>query len=223
MYYEYAEYSDHILHYYRTEADWERNDLNTHSFHKDYVSDDKIRMLIMLIYFAFTTLSTVGFGDIHPKSDPERLFNIVIFVSGVSIFSYFMGNLIEILHNIMSLHSVPEKDEELSMFFTALERFNKATPLNEDFKKRIIAFFEYSWVHDKKNSFKSEEDLYIFDQMPEEQQVKLITNYLYKDFILKFYKFFRVQKPNMIYYTWADQTYREFMVDILNNLEPRSF
>ena len=46
----------------------------------------------MAIYYSFTTLSTVGFGDIYPKSDDERLGTIVILVGGVSIFSIFLGD-----------------------------------------------------------------------------------------------------------------------------------
>ena len=50
-----------------------------------------------MIYFTFTTLATVGFGDYNPKADEERLFVVIIFLSGVSIFSYLMGIFIEIL------------------------------------------------------------------------------------------------------------------------------
>jgi hypothetical protein len=50
-----------------------------------------------MIYFTFTTLATVGFGDYHPRADEERLFVVIIFLSGVSIFSYLMGIFIEIL------------------------------------------------------------------------------------------------------------------------------
>ena len=59
-------------------------------------------MLIeQLMYFAFTTLSTVGFGDFYPQSDSERLFACVILVFGVAIFSYIMGNFIEILTELV--------------------------------------------------------------------------------------------------------------------------
>ena len=47
---------------------------------------------LMMMYFAFTTLSTIGFGDFHPRSDSERLVVALIFLFGVAIFSYVMGN-----------------------------------------------------------------------------------------------------------------------------------
>ena len=52
---------------------------------------------VLLIYFAFTSLSTVGFGDYAPRSNFERLVGSFILLSGVAIFSYIMGNFIEIL------------------------------------------------------------------------------------------------------------------------------
>lgn len=45
------------------------------------------RFLVML-YFTFTSLSTVGFGDKHPIADTERLGCALIFIFGTAIFSY---------------------------------------------------------------------------------------------------------------------------------------
>jgi len=53
--------------------------------------------MIILIYYSFTTLSTIGFGDYHPRSDEERIIIVCGLMSGVIIFSYFMGVFIEIL------------------------------------------------------------------------------------------------------------------------------
>ena len=52
---------------------------------------------IIVVYYAFTSLSTVGFGDYAPRSDTERLFVSMILLFGVAIFSYMMGIFIEIL------------------------------------------------------------------------------------------------------------------------------
>ena len=53
---------------------------------------------IAMVYYAFTTLSTVGFGDFHPKSNYERLFCAMFMLFGVAIFSYMMGIFIDILN-----------------------------------------------------------------------------------------------------------------------------
>lgn len=59
--------------------------------------------MIILTYFAFTSLSTVGFGDFHPRSDLERLVCAFILLFGVAIFSYIMGSFIEMLEKYQNL------------------------------------------------------------------------------------------------------------------------
>ena len=53
------------------------------------------RICIVGIYFAFTSLSTVGFGDYTPRSDIERMLGAVLMLSGVAIFSTIMEQLID--------------------------------------------------------------------------------------------------------------------------------
>ena len=75
------------------EADGESNyivyfELDAYNTHENMVTQ---------LYFALTTLSTVGFGDYYPVSNFERVIQSIILVFGVSIFSYFMGIFIELL------------------------------------------------------------------------------------------------------------------------------
>ena len=53
--------------------------------------------MIILTYFAFTSLTTVGFGDYTPRADEERLFIAMVLLFGVALFSYVMGNFVNIL------------------------------------------------------------------------------------------------------------------------------
>ena len=46
--------------------------------------------ILIVTYFAFTSLSTVGFGDLNPRSNYERIFMSIILLSGVAIFSFIM-------------------------------------------------------------------------------------------------------------------------------------
>ena len=48
-------------------------------------------VILKLVYFTFTTLSTVGFGDFNPKSNVERLVVAFGMLLGVAIFSIIMG------------------------------------------------------------------------------------------------------------------------------------
>ena len=55
---------------------------------------------LIMIYYAFTSLSTVGFGDYVPRSDSERLFISMVLLFGVLTFSYVMGNFIQIIDSL---------------------------------------------------------------------------------------------------------------------------
>jgi len=50
--------------------------------------------LIKMTYFAVTTLTTVGFGDFHPRSDFERVIITSEMLFGVAIFAFFLGEFI---------------------------------------------------------------------------------------------------------------------------------
>ena len=78
-----------------------------------------------------TTLSTVGFGDFHPRSDIERIFGSFFLLFGVMLFSYFMGNL---NHMILQFNMIDEDDNyesDLVKFLHTLENYNMGYPLNK--------------------------------------------------------------------------------------------
>jgi hypothetical protein len=65
--------------------------------HYDLHKNSSAMNLLISLYFAFTSLSTVGFGDYAPRGNYERLFGSFMLLFGVAIFSYIMGNFIDIL------------------------------------------------------------------------------------------------------------------------------
>lgn len=91
---------------------------------EDETSEDKVRSSIKLLYFAFTSLSTVGFGDYYPFASIERLVAAFMLLFGVAIFSYIMGVFIDILDNFTKLTEELDEGDELSMFFHVMTKFN---------------------------------------------------------------------------------------------------
>ncbi|EGB05583.1 hypothetical protein AURANDRAFT_30644, partial [Aureococcus anophagefferens] len=49
--------------------------------------DDNFDLYVTCLYWAITTISTVGFGDIHPNSPGEKIFTSVIMVAGVGMYA----------------------------------------------------------------------------------------------------------------------------------------
>jgi hypothetical protein len=64
-----------------------------------YDEDSDMRKVIILLYFSFTSLTTVGFGDYNPRSDAERIFIAFGLMFGVAIFSYIMGQFIQVVES----------------------------------------------------------------------------------------------------------------------------
>jgi len=87
------------------------------------------RKCLIMIYFAFTSLSTVGFGDYTPRADEERIVIAVMLLTGVAIFSYIMGSFISIIKKWQELYEDFDQADDLLKFFSLLERFNGDIPI----------------------------------------------------------------------------------------------
>lgn len=92
---------------------------------------DLINQVITVSYFAFTTLSTVGFGDLNARSDFERIFLAFIFLFGVLIFSIVMSNFMKILDKVSQINADLDEGDDLSRFFGLLKKFNGGRPINQ--------------------------------------------------------------------------------------------
>lgn len=79
---------------------------------------------VTLLYFAFTSLATVGLGDYTPKSNVERLIIAATLLAGVLVFSYIIGDLKEVLDTNNKLHSFEDDNLNLHKFFGVLKKFN---------------------------------------------------------------------------------------------------
>merc|ERR1712061_321359 len=49
------------------------------------------------MYWAMTTMSTVGYGDITPGSDSERLYTIVAMIVGGGFYGYVVGSITSVI------------------------------------------------------------------------------------------------------------------------------
>jgi hypothetical protein len=124
---------------------------NTDAFltYYDLLDNTATRNTIIGTYFAFTTLSTVGFGDFTPRSNVERSIGAFILISGVAMFSFLMGNFIEILSTYNTLHANLDDGDTLAKFFGTLVHFNDGDPIDTDMKKKIEEHFDYLWKNDR--------------------------------------------------------------------------
>ena len=170
------------LHIFKFEEDLEVTEDNF-LWTFDLENESRSYKLITLNYFVFTTLTTVGFGDLHPRSDPERVFGIMVFLFGVMITSFVLGNFQEGLLQIEELNKPFGDEDQLSLFLATLKRFNHDTPLSQTAQSDLAKFFAYRWQEDKNVIVSSEDDLKLLEQMPSDVQTSIYSEFLFKNFL----------------------------------------
>jgi hypothetical protein len=193
-------------------------------FGLEYVDD--IEAMLSVVYFAFTTLSTVGFGDFHPRADVERIVMSFILITGVAMFSFIMGNFIEIVKTYKIVTAENDDSEELNKWLGMIARFNNGTPLPKDHLHGIENYFEYFWSKDKNYAMKTEMGVRFMSELPKNIRQKIYKDFLFKDFLYQFKHYFKFPKefdnPNDMM-TFQDTKYAGFMMVVLKALEPRKF
>jgi hypothetical protein len=73
------------------------------------------------MYYALTTLSTVGFGDIYPVTNAERLICGFFMISGASIFSYVLTQLEQVVSQLNGLSNDIDEKDQLDKFFGVIK------------------------------------------------------------------------------------------------------
>lgn len=146
------------------------------------------KRLIMTWYFAFTTLATIGFGDFVPVSTIERWICSVILMFGVSIFSFIIGQFIDIMANYRMLWDVGNH-KDLSKWISLLSRFNNGNPLQKELITQIEDFFTYYWENNRLEAFASESDARFYSELPDGMKDEILQ-YLFADFLYKYKPYF---------------------------------
>ena len=102
-----------------------------------------------MIYYTFTTLSTIGFGDYHPCADEEMILSCCVFLSGVSVVSYLMGIFSEILKKFQKLNLDLDEGDQLELFFSLMKKLNGNVDIQSNLKKKIELHFDNKWKTDR--------------------------------------------------------------------------
>lgn len=123
--------------------------------------------VLVCTYFAFTSLTTVGFGDKHPQYELEYVFCSFMLLFGVLMFSYVMSIFVDILGQYKNHINDFDEGDKLIKFFGTLQKFNHNEPIEKHLMVNIERYFDYRWRNYKNNAFNIEEDKAILSELPD--------------------------------------------------------
>ena len=155
-------------------------------------ADDKAysKKALKFVYFSFTTLSTVGFGDMYPVSNIERIFGAILVFAGTILFSYIMTILTDIINGYIVLDEEFEDSINLDKFFSMIQYFNHGLEVNKDFRTKVTEFLVVKWSDDKNNLTMTENDQSLLEQLPADVQVLIFKKFLHQEFLIQFRRIF---------------------------------
>ena len=100
------------------------------------------------VYWTFTTLSTVGYGDIVPVDTEGRLVTIVVMILGATVFGYIVANVSSLMGSLdVTSTRMNERIAEVTEYL--IEK-NASGPLSEAILKHIRYMFTQSSAFDER-------------------------------------------------------------------------
>ena len=141
---------DYFIHYYHLEpasvSIWDGDEEIKLSRGKNQES----HLLVAVMYFTLTTLSTVGYGDMYPISAVDKIFIMLLQLVGIVFFSYVLGMFVSILESGTSnvLDSKIGGSQEIFLlqnWLNLLSRFRNNIPIPDYLEKRLIDHFMDNW------------------------------------------------------------------------------
>ncbi len=94
---------------------------------------------IRSLYWVVTTLATVGYGDIVPRTDVETIYAVLVMLAGVGMFGYVIGN---IAHVITNLH--PSRVRYIETM-EGINAFMEYRGIPAALQHRIRGYYAYRW------------------------------------------------------------------------------
>lgn len=158
---------------------------------------DSALAYVKAIYWSFTTLTTVGYGDISAKTAPQMLYTCAVQVVGVGVFGFILSNVASLLSRMDAAreHHMDNLDK--------IETFMRMHRIPVAMKAKTRAYFHYLWMN--KKGYK---DRSLIENLPAKLQSELLLF---------------VNKPIVEKVPFLKGATPELIEDLMDKLEPRIF
>ena len=110
-------------------------------------SVDGVTFYNKAVYWVVTTLTTVGYGDIHPTSNIGRIYTMIVMMIGVGMYGFIIGNISTILVSA----NVPRaaNREKMALIASYMKQYN--IPL--DLQESIFNYYNFGMQQNVSDNF----------------------------------------------------------------------
>ncbi|CAG9311955.1 unnamed protein product [Blepharisma stoltei] len=113
---------------------------------------------ITSLYWAFTTMTTVGYGDIVPKTLPEKIYAMFAMIVACGVFAYTVGSI----GSLVSKQNAVENAYREQV--VAVNRYMRKKDLPHDLQFRVRRYLEYVWENKKKSNLDEKQILTLLSE-----------------------------------------------------------
>jgi hypothetical protein len=149
------------------------------------------------LYWAVTTITTVGYGEITPVTDPEIMFTLALMIVGVSMWAYVIGNIASLVASL-DLNAT-----QFQQKMDGVKQYMHYRQLPLELQQRIVNHYDFIW--EERKAF---DDGQIFNDLP--SALRTDVGCFLNDGVIQKVPFFRDAEPG-------------FVRSIVSLLEPQLF
>lgn len=113
-------------------------DDTTWVYNLKYLNESTDTIYLTCLYWAITTMTTVGYGDIHAFNNTEKIFCILWMALGIFFISFSIGRLASVINTTES------KDNLLLHKLAAIEEFCSEANINKDLQAKLRKALKFS-------------------------------------------------------------------------------
>ena len=141
---------------------------------------------VVSVYWVLVTFTTVGYGDITPKTDLEIVYAMVVQFIGILFFAYLVGSMSSIAStwNKWEL-AISKQENDLEKWLMMLDRNRPDKRLKPELHASIRNYFLYIWKYDHSILISNSG---FFMRLPNELRREL-TSVLFAETVQKFRAF----------------------------------
>jgi hypothetical protein len=106
---------------------------------RELYKGDNVSTYVSSFYWVIESLTTVGYGEIIPTTNSQKIYAIMVMLTGVGVYGYIIGNVASIL---------AKRDPAKTQYFDNLEQLNafvRYRDIPATLQKRIKEYYAYIW------------------------------------------------------------------------------